>query len=77
MAILKLESYAQRYRHVTMERRDGILQATLHTGGAELAVRYARVAMTQQLKELMLENLGYGLALEGLSAAASWPGAKG
>jgi len=42
-----------------------------------LAVRYGRVAMTQQLKELMLENLGYGLALEGLSAAASWPGAKG
>jgi len=41
-----------------------------------LAVRYARVAMTQQLKKLMLENLGYGLALEGLSAAASWPGAK-
>jgi hypothetical protein len=41
-----------------------------------LAVRYARVALTQQLKELMLENLGYGLALEGLSAAASWPGAK-
>jgi enoyl-CoA hydratase/carnithine racemase len=42
-----------------------------------LAVRYARVAMTQQLKEIMLENLGYGLALEGLGAAAAWPGAKG
>jgi enoyl-CoA hydratase/carnithine racemase len=42
-----------------------------------LAVRYARVAMTQQLKELMLEDLGYGLTLEGLSAAAAWPGAKG
>jgi enoyl-CoA hydratase/carnithine racemase len=41
-----------------------------------LAVRYARVAMTQQLKALMLDELGYGLALEGLSAGASWPGAK-
>jgi 6-oxocamphor hydrolase len=41
-----------------------------------LSVRYARVAMIQQLKKPMLENLGYGLALEGLGAAASWPGAK-
>jgi enoyl-CoA hydratase/carnithine racemase len=42
-----------------------------------LVSRYARVAMTQRLKQLMLENLGYGLALEGLSATSSWPGAKG
>ena len=41
-----------------------------------LTVRYARVALTQTMKKMILENLGYGLALEGLGGTAFWPGAK-
>ncbi len=37
------------------------------------ALRYARVAMTQHLKRRLLDDLGYGLALEGLGAYSSWP----
>jgi enoyl-CoA hydratase/carnithine racemase len=38
-----------------------------------LTRRYARVVLTQQLKKLMLDNLGYGLALEGLGAVEYRP----
>ncbi len=44
-------------------------------GQPTLVVRYARVVMTQVLKRMMLDNLGYGLALEGLSAGEHWPAA--
>jgi enoyl-CoA hydratase/carnithine racemase len=122
MAMIKFEDYSRKYTCVKMERRDGILQMTLHTKGAELqwgisgheelsyafydiardhenrcviltgsgaasarnsrakaapaaSTSRARVAITQHLKQMMLENLGYGLALEGLGAVQSWPGA--
>lgn len=39
-----------------------------------LASRYARAALTQHLKRLMLDNVGYGLALEGLAILARPPG---
>ena len=42
------------------------------TAQPTLAARYARVAITQTLKRMMLEDLGYGFALEGLSAGHSW-----
>ena len=41
-----------------------------------LTLRYARVALTQQLKRLMQEGLGYGLALEGLGVL-DLPSARG
>jgi enoyl-CoA hydratase/carnithine racemase len=43
---------------------------------SDTTLRYTRVAFTQQLKRLVLDNLGYGLALEGLAAYASWPTGK-
>lgn len=40
-----------------------------------LAVRYARALFARRYKQLLHEDLGYGLALEGLSAAGLIPGA--
>jgi enoyl-CoA hydratase/carnithine racemase len=39
----------------------------------DITLRYTRVAFTQQLKRLVLDHVGYGLALEGLAAYGSWP----
>lgn len=37
---------------------------------APLVTRYSRVAMTQRIKRALIDDLGYGLALEGLAASA-------
>ena len=39
----------------------------------ELPIRFARTAMVHQLKKLMHENLGYGIAMEGVAALSYWP----
>lgn len=39
-----------------------------------LTLRYARVALTQELKRGIRDGLGYGLALEGLAALDRQPG---
>lgn len=39
----------------------------------ELTTRLTREAMLQPVKRAMLDNLPYGLALEGLAACAFWP----
>ena len=46
------------------------------TSKPNLAVRYARQAITQHLKKLMLDNLAFGLALEGLAAGEHWVTSK-
>jgi hypothetical protein len=38
-----------------------------------LVLRYSRVLLTQHIKRLMRDLLGYGLALEGLDVAAETP----
>jgi len=38
-----------------------------------LVLRYSRVLLTQHIKRLMHDLLGYGLALEGLGVAAGTP----
>ena len=51
MGMTNLETYAKRYRHVAMERHEGIIQATLrsvcarmHTGGGPTGLQVSREA---------------------------------
>ena len=39
----------------------------------DMALRYARLCVTQSIKRMMVDDLGFGLALEGLGAYQSWP----
>ena len=47
--------------------------ATQLAAQPDVTLRYTRAAFTHHLKRLMHDNLGYGLALEGLAAYESWP----
>jgi len=43
-----------------------------------LTLRYSRAAVTQNIKRRMLDDLGYGLMLEGMGVMGSfWPGGSG
>ena len=39
----------------------------------DITLRYTRVALIQPIKDYVLDQVGYGLALEGLAAHESWP----
>ena len=39
----------------------------------DTALRYARLCLTQTIKRALIDDLGFGLALEGLGAYQSWP----
>jgi len=39
----------------------------------DITLRYTRVALIQPIKNYVLDQVGYGLALEGLAAHESWP----
>ncbi len=39
----------------------------------DVTLRYTRAALSHHLKQQLLGQLGYGLALEGLTAHATWP----
>lgn len=38
-----------------------------------LTRRYARLALVQRIKQVMIDGLGYGLAIEALAAVDEWP----
>jgi enoyl-CoA hydratase/carnithine racemase len=47
--------------------------ARLLRGRPEVAMRFTRTTLVHQLKKLLHDNLGYGLALEGLAGISHWP----
>lgn len=47
--------------------------ARTFTTQADMTLRYTRVALTHRLRRAFADDIGYGLALEGLAAHVTWP----
>jgi hypothetical protein len=56
--------YAQKYKTVRTERRNGILQLALQP---TLQLRHTGVVFTECIERQMQDLLGYGPALEGMA----------
>ena len=66
----KFEEYANQYKHITLERREGILQLTLHTDGGpcvwghdphrEMAQALGEVARDRGNKVIIITGAGDG-----------------
>jgi enoyl-CoA hydratase/carnithine racemase len=41
-----------------------------------LVTRFTKALLTQQLKRMVHDTLGYGLAIEGMAVAEGWSGSK-
>jgi hypothetical protein len=78
------ETYKNAFPHARLTRSPkGVCEVVFHTSGGTLVFngdsheefvelfhqRYTRVALTQNLRRIVDESVGYGLALEGISAA--------
>ena len=83
----RLDDYADRYQHVVFDRRDGVLEVRLHTGGGpliwsptahrELGDAFADVASDPETKVVVLTGTGdsfiASMDVEAfMSAGASW-----
>ena len=77
----RFEEYANKYETVRMERRDGILQATLHTGGQsmvwaevphrEVGYAFADIGSDPENKVVILTGTGDAFIARGTGAEAA------
>ena len=76
------DEYANRYKTVRMERRDGILQATLHTGGGsmvwaevphrEVGYAFADIGSDPENKVVILTGTGDAFIARGTGPKPAW-----